>query len=476
MAAVGFKGRINVVGVDLGTTFSVAAVNEHGSVRVIKDKWGNPLVPSIVSLAPDGGVWVGKEARERLALHPSRTVYDAKRFIGREYVGGLYAVGGVKDAGQYGEVGGRKLWACGRTARYSFHAFEWQLYQHFSLLPSSPSHSNAPILRALPPLSFEDSTVREEAGRHPFAVVEHASPFSGVGFQVAPGQVNKAVIAVPAKFTPRQKQATGEAFKRAGLKVMRVLEEPTAAAIAYGLHQKPDVHHILVYDFGGGTLDVSLLYVHEGFVTVEGVDGDDHLGGADFDYCLANHLLATYGDITSSASSSSSSSSSASTFTTSSNNIKGTKEVMAFEDEEDEQPSSPSSSSPLHSCSSYTLLSIAEHLKKRLSTAASSSFSCRSQGGTGSQSDFFVQNISVSRDGFEKACKDVFARALSPVDRCLESNGMGRDEIDEVVMVGGTTRIPKIREMLRAHLNVESLNTHIDPDVTVAVGAACVVD
>lgn len=82
----------------------------------------------------------------------------------------------------------------------------------------------------------------------------------------------------------------------------------------------------------------------------------------------------------------------------------------------------------------------------------------------------------MSRDGFEKACKDVFARALSPVDRCLESNGMGRDEIDEVVMVGGTTRIPKIREMLRAHLNVESLNTHIDPDVTVAVGAACVVD
>lgn len=92
-------------------------------------------------------------------------------------------------------------------------------------------------------------------------------------------QITKAVIAVPAKFDARQKRATGEAYKRAGLKVMRVLEEPTAAALAYGLHKKPNVHHILVYDFGGGTLDVSLLYVHNGFVTVEGIDGDDHLGG-----------------------------------------------------------------------------------------------------------------------------------------------------------------------------------------------------
>ena len=157
--------------------------------------------------------------------------------------------------------------------------------------------------------SLSDPTVVLEAQRHPFKTVESVGNHSGVGFALdVPGhpavvspedigahillrlldmtadylgykQIKKAVIAVPAKFGARQKRATGEAYKRAGLKVMRVLEEPTAAALAYGLHKKPNVHHILVYDFGGGTLDVSLLYVHNGFVTVEGIDGDDHLGG-----------------------------------------------------------------------------------------------------------------------------------------------------------------------------------------------------
>lgn len=117
----------------------MAAVNEHGSVRVIKDKWGNPLVPSIVSLAPDGGVWVGKEARERLALHPSRTVYDAKRFIGREYVGGLYAVGGGGTRGNMGRLGGGSSGPVDGP------------HDILSMLPSSPSHSNASILRAPPP-------------------------------------------------------------------------------------------------------------------------------------------------------------------------------------------------------------------------------------------------------------------------------------------------------------------------------------
>ncbi|KAM3568457.1 hypothetical protein VYU27_009419 [Nannochloropsis oceanica] len=425
MAAFGFKGRVNVVGVDLGTTFSVVAVNEHGTVRVIKDKYGDPLVPSIVSFAPGGNVLVGKEARRRLALDPTHTIYDAKRFIGRD---------------------------------------------------------------------FDDPTVRMELERHPFSVIKHEGNYSGVGFAmndetVTPEevgahvlrrlldmtadylghrQVTKAVIAVPAKFNSRQKRATGEAYMRAGLKVMRVLEEPTAAAIAYGLHQKPNVHHILVYDFGGGTLDVSLLYVHEGFVTVEGIDGDDHLGGADFDHCLSHHLVATYGDVTSSIPSSSS------LYDLEAGLGEG-KEALFFDDDGD-IPSSNStrSSSPhaLHDCASYTMLSIAEHLKKRLSSSPSASFSCLSNKKDGGLS----KNITVTRQAFEKACADVFARALAPVDLCLESNGMATSEIDEVVMVGGTTRIPKVREMLRVHLQVASLNTHIDPDITVAVGTACVVD
>lgn len=190
--------------------------------------------------------------------------------------------------------------------------------------------------------------------------------------------------------------------------------------------------------------------------------------GADFDHCLSKHLVATYGDITSSFSSSSSSRDLEA-------GLGEGKEALSFDDEE-EVPSSPSAppSAPhaLHTCASYTMLSIAEHLKKRLSSSYSASFSCLSDDKDGG----LPKHITVTQQAFEDACADVFARALAPVDRCLESNGMATSEIDEVVMVGGTTRIPKVREMLGVHLKIESLNTHIDPDITVAVGAACVVD
>jgi molecular chaperone DnaK (HSP70) len=229
--------------------------------------------------------------------------------------------------------------------------------------------------------------------------------------------------------------------------------------------------------------------VFEGFVMEEGAKGGretrhcdstishtphpslHNTTGADFDHCLSKHLVATHGDITSSSSSSSSSSS-----RDLDAGLGEAKEALSFDDEEGEVPSSPSTppSAPhaLHTCASYTMLSIAEHLKKRLSSTSSASFSCLSDEKDGDP----PKHITVTQQAFEDACADVFARALAPVDRCLESNGMATSEIDEVVMVGGTTRIPKVREMLRVHLKVESLNTHIDPDVTVAVGAACVVD
>lgn len=190
--------------------------------------------------------------------------------------------------------------------------------------------------------------------------------------------------------------------------------------------------------------------------------------GADFDHCLSQHLTATYGDVTSSIPSSSS------LHDLEAGPGEG-KEALSFDDEGD-VPSSPSTppSTPhaFHTCASYTMLSIAEHLKKRLSSSSSASFSCLSDNKDGG----LPKHITVTQQAFEDACADVFARALAPVDLCLESNGMATSEIDEVVMVGGTTRIPKVREMLRVHLQVASLNTHIDPDITVAVGAACVVD
>jgi molecular chaperone DnaK (HSP70) len=134
--------------------------------------------------------------------------------------------------------------------------------------------------------------------------------------------------------------------------------------------------------------------------------------------------------------------------------------VLEFADDE---------SGELRDCSAFTMITIAEHLKRRLSSAADATFKCRAEGGG-------ALAVTVSRADFERVCDPVFARAVQPLDRVLESHGMTSKEIDEVVLVGGTTRIPRIRDLLRQHLNISHLNTHIDPDVTVAVGAACVVD
>jgi molecular chaperone DnaK (HSP70) len=219
-------------------------------------------------------ILVGYEAIPQLSKHPKNTIYNAKRFIGRRYFFFIVSL-----------------------FRYS-SIFFCDIY------------------------SLEEEQVRIYAEEHPFQVVPSSlSNFSKVGFEIEKEkgttsvitpeqvgtevlkhllritadylghkQVNKAVIAVPAKFDANQRQATGEAYRKAGLKVMRVIEEPTAAAVAYKLHKKKNIHHILVYDFGGGTLDVSLLYVAKGSVQVYATDGDETLGGSDFDLCLAKNF------------------------------------------------------------------------------------------------------------------------------------------------------------------------------------------
>jgi molecular chaperone DnaK (HSP70) len=246
LAAMGFQGRVTTVGIDLGTTFSVVGVNINGKVLIIEDKEGHRIFPSVVSYQDNGDITaVAYAALPYLSIRPENTIFNAKRFLGG---------------------------------------------------------------------NLNDSSTQSYASAHPYKVVEsNLSKHSKVGFELSDDkivtpenvgtevlkyllsitatfmghkQVNKAVIAVPAKFTSEQRAATGEAFKAAGLKVIRVLEEPTAAAVAYNLHKKSDVHHILVYDFGGGTLDVSLLFVSNGSVQVYATDGDETLGGSDLDVCL----------------------------------------------------------------------------------------------------------------------------------------------------------------------------------------------
>ena len=248
-------------------------------------------------------------------------------------------------------------------------------------------------------------------------------------------QVNKAVIAVPAKFTGPQRAATAEAFKRAGLKVVRVMEEPTAAAVAYDLHKKKEVHQILVYDFGGGTLDVSLLYVAKESVQVYATDGDDMLGGSDFDICVNHYLNRQIENIIV-------------------NNLdipKGTGITNAMCDDQS------------------FIRKGAEELKKQLSFSETAIFQCFSK-----STEKYI-DIKVTRSEFEVACADIFERAMVPVERLLVDLGMKEEEVDEVVLVGGTTRIPKVKAQLKSFFKQE-VNDRIDPDVTVAYGAASIVD
>eukprot|EP00903_Cladosiphon_okamuranus_P019908 g18297.t1 len=251
LAATGFRGRQTVVGIDLGTTYSVIGVNEAGKITIIPGSDGNPLLPSIVSFLENGRVAVGQDALELLERQPVNTIYGAKRFIGRKF----------------------------SDSAISEEAAEHQ----FQIIQNGDDLSEAWF--EIKRLGHPPAVSPQVVGSHVLGeLLRRAANYLGHS------QVSKAVIAVPAKFDARQRAATVETFRLAGLQVIRTLEEPTAAALAFGLHRKPNVNHILVYDLGGGTLDVSLLFVNDGSVEVLGSDGDDNLGGSDFDQCVT-HVL-----------------------------------------------------------------------------------------------------------------------------------------------------------------------------------------
>ena len=250
LAAFGFRGRSTTIGVDLGTTFSVVGIRDHhGKVTIVKDKLGNSIFPSVIAFSPDGKVKAAcYQALPYLQTDPANTIYNAKRFIGRslddpivlEYAKNhpFRIVRVNSSITPFGEIG-------------------------FSLSPPTSSAGHASKISStsspLPPRLISPEYVGTQVLLY---LKKLTSEFLGHS------QVNKAVIAVPAKFTKAQREATAAAYKAAGLKVVRVLEEPTAAAVAYQLHKKSNIKHILVYDWGGGTLDVSLLFVNPNSVEV----------------------------------------------------------------------------------------------------------------------------------------------------------------------------------------------------------------
>jgi molecular chaperone DnaK (HSP70) len=268
--------------------------------------------------------------------------------------------------------------------------------------------------------------------------------------------VKSAVICVPAKFDAQQRQATVQAFREAGVAVQRILEEPAAAALAYGLHHKDGVDFILVYDFGGGTLDVSLLQVSgDGFVDVMGSDGDDQLGGADFDAAIAHYWLQQHPSV-----------------------VERVHRHLPHM-----EPSDLPCLQEYPLCTASSFHTLGEQLKIQLSSLSTNATSVQAQC-LGLEHD--VEHIACSSLRpitleltpalYAHIVQPLLDRSVAPIHRLLHDFQLTSHDIDEVVMVGGTTRMPQIRQLVQEALLHSKVNTHIDPDITVAYGAASVID
>mmetsp|Transcript_26997 Transcript_26997/g.59989 ORF Transcript_26997/g.59989 Transcript_26997/m.59989 type:complete len:645 (-) Transcript_26997:807-2741(-) len=497
MARMGFRGRADVAGIDLGTTNSVVCVQSPtttkdgggvGKIECIPDPAsGSPIVPSVVSFfdhAPGSGggggsgrsgsgesfspnVVVGHEAKLRIDTHPHHTLYHAKRVIGRSFEHD--AVSSLTEEVEFNvspapreEESDNDRSAAGDNADDSV---VFRVPYHSTAADGTSTYK---YLNVTPP----------KVGSY---IVDHLISITQqfLGHE----NVRTAVIAIPAKFDAAQRIATVKAFTDAGVKVARILEEPTAAALAYGLDKKDGVNHIMVFDFGGGTLDVSILHVSDdGYVDVMGSDGDNRLGGADFDAAVAHALLEKdEGDKV------------VQRLTDSLEAIESRLKKEGIVDAEDDLEELLAEGCPVLEkvppCTLSSFHTIGEKMKIGLSAYANGGgmveevclgLSAEDQSKPDTVSAFCSAlkpvKLTLTSKEYDAAVVDLYRRSMLPIQRILNDLNLKTDEIDEVVMVGGTTRMPKIRDLVRQELGVESLNTHIDPDLTVAYGAASVID
>lgn len=377
----GSKVEGPAVGIDLGTTYSCVGIWQNDRVEIIANDQGNRTTPSYVAFT-DTERLIGDAAKNQTAMNPRNTVFDAKRLIGRK---------------------------------------------------------------------FHDSVVQSDMKHWPFKVVAGESDkprivvnFKGEEKQFDPEQISSmvltkmretaeaylgkevknAVVTVPAYFNDSQRQATKDAGAIAGLNVLRIINEPTAAAIAYGLDKKTGgERNILIYDLGGGTFDVSLLSIDDGIFEVKSTAGDTHLGGEDFDNRLVTHFVQEF-------------------------KRKHKKDITS------------------NQRALRRLRTACERAKRTLSSAAQTSIEIDSlfEG-----VDFFT---SITRARFEELCMDLFRGTIDPVDRVLRDAKMSKSSVHDVVLVGGSTRIPKVQQLLSEFFNGKELCKSINPDEAVAYGAA----
>ena len=366
-----------IIGIDLGTTNSVVAVMEGKDAKVIPNPEGNRLTPSVVAFTDKEETLVGEPARRQAVTNPKRTVYSVKRFMGRRHS----EVASEEKMVPYGIVGGPQ----------DYVKVEVDKKEH------TPSEISAFTLRKL-----------KEAAE---AYLGH--------------KVNKAVITVPAYFNDAQRQATKDAGQIAGLEVARIINEPTAASLAYGLDSKKS-EKIAVFDFGGGTFDISVLEVADGVFRVISTNGDTHLGGDDIDEVLINYVADDFKK---------------------EQGIDLRQDTMALQRSQE-------------AC---------EKAKRELSSAQSTDINLPFITADAAGPKHLQMNITRSK--FEQLVDELIERCRGPVQKALADAKMKPADIDEVVLVGGSTRVPKVQEMVKSIFGKDP-HKGVNPDEVVAIGAA----
>jgi len=371
------------IGIDLGTTYSCVGVWQNGKVDIIPNDMGERTTPSYVAFT-DTERLVGDAAKNQITRNPTNTVFDAKRLIGRKY----------EDREVQEDI---KLWP-------------------FKVVKDPKS--DRPQIQITYQKQEKKFFAEEISAMVLQKLKQTASDFLGK-------EVKDAIVTVPAYFNDSQRQATKDAGTISGLNVLRIINEPTAAAIAYGLDKQAGKkeENVLIFDLGGGTFDVSLLALEEGLFEVKATNGNTHLGGEDFDnrlveYCAGEFKRKTSIDIK--------------------NNAKALRRVRA-------------------SC---------EKAKRALSAATQATVDIDAL------MDGEDLNVVITRSKFEDLCMDLFKKCLPPLESVLKDAKMSKSEINEVVLVGGSTRIPKIQQMVQEFFNGKEPNKGINPDEAVAYGAA----
>jgi len=369
-----------VIGIDLGTTYSCVGAFRNGRVEIIANDQGNRITPSYVAFLDSGERLVGDAAKNQATINPENTVFDVKRLIGRQY-------------------SDKSVQADKKLVPYKIISEDGkpmvQVVSDGKTLKFAPEEISAMVLQKM------KTTAETFLGK----------------------DIQSAVVTVPAYFNDAQRQATKDAGTISGLKVRRIINEPTAAAIAYGMDKTGGEANVLVFDLGGGTFDVTLLVIDSGVFEVLATNGDTHLGGEDFDQRVMKYFIEQMQK---------------------KNKVDISKDKRALQ----------------------KLRKEVERVKRALSSQQQARLEVEEL------AEGFDLSETLTRAKFEELNSDLFKKTLGPVGRVLEDSGLDKEDVDEIVLVGGSTRIPKVQALLREYFGGKEPSKGINPDEAVAYGAA----